>query len=209
MPLPATIHANVRWPSFRAAPHAIVETGGNLYVVALGSAAASSGHIAAWKSTDGGETWAEVDSADRITGIAGDSFAAVASGTTIHVAYQLLSDTAVRVRPFDCATEQWGTATGAGPALTANVGANAHVTGQIALFLCVRSDGDYVVLHQGNDQAVMGNSYRRVVYSRHEGGTWTSDVVVDPSAGTQVHYDARTAILGSSDRVHLFYSNGT
>jgi hypothetical protein len=138
MPLPATIHANVRWPSFRAAPHAIVETGGNLYVVALGSAAASSGHIAAWKSTDGGETWAEVDSADRITGIAGDSFAAVASGTTIHVAYQLLSDTAVRVRPFDCATEQWGTATGAGPALTANVGANAHVTGQIALFLCVR-----------------------------------------------------------------------
>lgn len=197
MTLPATISATLSWPAYRGEVGPF-EIGGNLYAVLH---VLSSSTVQVWKSTDGGNTWGEQDAAHHPT-YSSTSFFATTSGTTIYIAY-IATGMVIRVIPFDTSTDLWGTATSDGPV------ANLMFTGSHRpVPMARRSDGSYVVLYHGSTESVMGSSYTRVKYARYSGGSWTSNVDVAGTGG-QVNYDVRTVVLGSSDRVHLIWSDAT
>lgn len=200
MPLPATISGAI-WPGHINGHLGPWESGGALYMPAYFFSGTM--QLAMFKSADGGETWAEVDSADRITGVLSDVLSTAQVGTTLYILHTLSAGTG-QVRKFECSTDQWvaaesGMATSP-PALVANVSSIR------AGFLCVRGDGNYVVFHNGATESVMGSSYRRIKYSRFQSGAWTINVRVDGGTGDQFHWDARAAQLGSSSRSHFFYT---
>ena len=161
------------------------------------------------KSIDGGETWNAVDRGAASPSIVGTGgyrcYDAVFDGTTIHIAY-VNNNGLVVVRPFNCLTDSWGTVTANGSGYDPAATVDAHVTNTTALMLARRSDGDYIVLRQGDAVANMGTSYRRVTYSRYEGSTWTNEVDVSEASGTSVHSDLRAIAIDATDRVYLFYT---
>jgi hypothetical protein len=155
-----------------------------------------------------GEVWTEQNAANHpaiSTTTGTKSVDCVFDGSTIHVCYVASGGATIRIQSFDCATNAWGTTSAAGPNI-----ANASVLGSAGypFFLSLRSDGSYVVLHQGVAESIMGTAYRRAVYSRLSalGGTWTSNTAITSTA-VQTQFDARTSLSGSSDRSHFFYSS--
>lgn len=205
MPLPATI-SNGIWPDHRNANIGPRESGGNLYApfyVFSGTM-----QLGMFKSTDGGETWTEQDSANRPTGVISTALAVGQITTTLYVLYTPSAVTA-QIRKFDCSTDTW-VALESGMA-TSPPTLNANITGAGAQpgFLIVRGDGDYVVFHNGSTENVMGSAYRRIKYSRFQSGAWTINVRVDNGTGDQFHWDARAAVLGSSSRSHFFYTKSS
>lgn len=206
MALPAIINSGLSWSDHknnRLGPFENTSTG-HIYVVLFDKI---NSHLEVWRSTDNGDTWSEQDSANHPsipTSLTYRVADVVQVSTTLHIA-TLNTSNAIIVRTFSLSTNTWGTSTAAGPVIDQSSNVDSHISSTAALFLAVRSDGDYIVLHQGDAEAIMGTSYRRVVYSRHEGSTWTSDVAVS-ATGVQTHYDARGILMGSSDRAHLIYA---
>ena len=60
--MPATIAAGLSWSAWRNTSHGPWKIGGNHYALLVD---ATSNHAEMWKSTDGGNTWAEQDSANH------------------------------------------------------------------------------------------------------------------------------------------------
>jgi len=171
---------------------------------------ATNNMLEAWGSTNSGDSWTEIGSyghpAATDAGSTYETYDVVQDGSILHVAYLNASEQVV-VRQFDMSTGRWGAVTGGTPSavdLTANV--DVHVTGTAALMLARRSDGDYIVLRQGDADAIMGTSYRRVVYSRYEAGSWTNEVAVIPGAD-QSHFDLRAIAIDASDRTYFIFTN--
>lgn len=201
MALPFSFSSELKWSSHRALMHGPFENGTNLYAVLIDDTADT---LEVWKSTDSGDSWSEQDSGNHKTVVASQACChTVQSGTTLYIAYLIASDV-VNIVPFSMATDTYGTVITGGP--TAAVAGTASALSPP--ILSRRSDGDYVVLHNGPTQSIMGTGYRRVLYSRHEGSTWTLDTDV-AGIDVQIHYDTRAAILGSSDRVHFFWTDAT
>lgn len=185
------------WPSYRGGRLGPFEaSNGDLWAIAY---AGTTGRLAGFRSQDGGASWSRV--AD--TTLMQTAADAVQVGDVLYIAGVDFSSTAVQVVSLNLTTAAVTRVdSGTGPAVFANV------SGQSPLFLARRSDGSFVVCHNGATTSVMGTAYRRVVYSRYSGGAWTNNVVVGGTT-EQIHFDARGGIGDGSDRVHFFYSRST
>jgi hypothetical protein len=213
MPFPNNVgNSDVKWSALINVKHGPFVVGSALYVVFPDK---TNNKIEVWKSTDGGETWTEQDSAGE------PSMTANVIGKTIYgctlvsgIFYIGYSDSGLgnaAIKQFDTSTDLWGTrldmgATGAATGVTA---------GPLQLYIITRSDGTHVGLHNGATETVMGTAYRRIKARYYNGTTWNGPYDVIGSAnspiantlpGTQTHYDVRSIVLGASDRVHLFFT---
>jgi hypothetical protein len=216
--LPATIATGDVWPDTKNAVVGPFTSGGALYVILVDKTA---NKLRCYSSTDDGHTWAEVDSANApacSTTALYKSADVVQSGTTLY-AIQPLSVSSMNSRPFDCSANTWSTAI-AGPTITINTSQPAVLKPAFVPFAGVRrSDGSFVFAYQGAVESVMGTSYERIkIHIRSAAGTWTGPFDIIGSAnsplantlpGTQVNYVFRELLLGVSDRVLLFFTNGS
>ena len=72
--------------------------------------------------------------------------------------------------------------------------------------MTVRSDGDIVLLYNGNTDNVSATDYERVDYAVWNGTSWSVDTQVDGNASTAKHYYGASAVLDSSnDDTHFFW----
>ena len=198
---PVTVAAGLSWSAHRANRHGPFEYNSNLYGVFID---ATNNHVEVWKSTNSGASWAEADSANHQSATGGTLGAdTVQVGSTLYILNSRNSGAGAtwRVRTFSMSTDTWGAEVDSG------IQDFPNVSGIDTAFLAVRSDGDYIVLHNTSTQSVMGNPYRRVAYSRYEGGAWTLDTDVDGIGSTAQHADARMIAMDAADRAYLFYTN--
>lgn len=79
---------------------------------------------------------------------------------------------------------------------------------QPACDLVVRSNGDVIVLYNGDMDKVMGIDYMRADYAKRTGvATWSTGNAID--AAGEVSYGIVSAVLAESDRVWFDYTNFT
>ena len=215
MTLPATISTAARWPDEPATFPGPFVNGADLYVF-LGDAAAAK--LRAYRSTDGGHTWAEQDAANAPAALAaGPQFDADASGATVYLA-NVLSASSLNVLRFDMATNLWLSAV-AGPTIALSVAFDPPSM-SYGVFLCrVTNTTDFLVLaYQGATQSVMGTAYNRVKLHQYNvtTATWTGPFDVQGSAnspaantlpGTQAAYVVQGVVRGSGSRCHVVYGN--
>ena len=105
----------------------------------------------------------------------------------------------VHYHTFSMATDTWG---------TKDELIETPKTAPTSTYTCcsvaLRSDGDVIVLYNGDTDAVMGVEYDRVDYARKEAGAWTVGVAVD--AAGETNYAGASVVLGASDRMHFFFT---
>ncbi len=183
----------------------------NLYVIA--ERVTFTDRLGIFKSADDGATWAEVDGSNRPTipnNLATWSVTQV--GTVLHIAtlshgYSSGMNVAwdieyhtVNTSDASSNADTWQTKN---EAVVSPVGeaqaSNATVD------IDVRSDGDVIIVHQGSDAAIMGNSFDRVAYSRKEVSTWTTDVAIHASGSDQVNQRTVNCVFGTGDNLHIFW----
>ena len=194
MALPATIYnSNVAdWAIMNGVRLGPFQVGSNLYALAFDT---TNSRLLMYRSTDGGNTWAEVDAAHHPTNANGQ-MDAVLVGSTIHLVYTLVSTNALIVQTF--ANDLWGTASASGPACP---GYSGGLTGCI-LQILVRSNGDRVIAYQ-SAQAAGQDRVSVVVYAS---GAWGGAQLVGSSS---TNWNLQAACLGATDRVHMLYTKGT
>ena len=173
MALPITIGSGTRFASASVPPPFFV--GGAVYVIVSDSSSLQQCRM--YRSTDPESGFTEQDSANRPTQTFGIStMQAVLVGTTIHVLLCGRSGTTsleIRYCTFNTSTNQWainevaksGTSIAGGPSQGCGIG--------------VRSDGDVLILYEGEPEAVMGTDRQRAYIGRREGGSWTVDIRPD------------------------------
>jgi hypothetical protein len=169
----------------------------------------STNRVRAWKSIDGGNTWAQADAANapaipasglkHNVSIVRDKNAAV---RTVYVAYMHSADDTIRILPFKMDTSVWDTGniiTG-GPQVFAQDGLTDD--GGFKVSIDQRpSDGAFIVLYQAVSENVGGTLYDRVNYVKYLAG-WGAPVSV-ANLGEAASYTANGLCLGDSNRMHL------
>jgi hypothetical protein len=172
---------------------------GNLWAI-LGDASV---HLVAFKSSDAGATWG-TSYASTATD-AGYAIDALFDGSdAIYVATAAGSPQTLKIYKFTISTTTWSEVytSGTRPTLGTDVGSH------FPIFLTLRSTGEFVVFYQGPTHSLMGTAYRAVYYARcSSAGVWSAGVEVSGAVKLH-HYDCRGAVLGASDRVHMFYNDG-
>ena len=176
-----------------------------------------------FKSTDGGNTWSEQDSADApsiSTSANFKSLAAVQIDTTMQMFYPS-GASQLSLCTFDTATDQWGS-----PSNLTSVTLNTGVSGTHSVLAGYRVNGEAsgttssrCLALQGATETVMGNARRRIKLKRRVGGgtpAWNSgdgyDIVGSantPDAtlpGTAVDYDLRAVVMDGNDMFHVFWT---
>lgn len=182
------------WSSHLNARVGPFEYNGNLYAVLN-----SSTDLEIYKSTDDGSSWSLVASQTEDALPTAD---AVQSGAKIYIAHAVDANH-FSVSVFDMSTDLFDIALGS---LKTR---NDNLSGTSPLFIALRSNGNYVVVHQGPTEKVSGTNYRRIRISEYNGTGWTDYThsgALSFQSGTSEHYDLTFAILGASDRVHFVYS---
>ena len=148
--------------------------------------------IEIWKSLDGGQTWAQQNSANNpapIVSICGSCFDSV--NGIIYVAY-VGSDTNLNFKPFNVSTSTWGAQVNGGPGpLNTGFAVNIRV--------CLRSTGPLVFLC-GLEGPGPSNISQCVEY---KAGAWGAAIQVASNAGTNKDYPVDIC-PGSAGLVHVF-----
>jgi hypothetical protein len=152
--------------------------------------------VVAYRSMDRGETWKAVDTGDppALSTTAGNRSVAVGAtvSTTLAVAHG--SGTSVAVRGLDMTYGTWLSQTSTYPVTNSIAGVVPYYCGFRS------SDNAHVVAYQGATETVMSVAYRRMKLSWYIRGTTPTNVTHDvisgttSNAGTQVHYDLRSAV---------------
>lgn len=211
MALPFSFSSELQWSDHRAHQHLGVN-GSDLYAILRDN---TNNTLEAWRSTDGGDTWSEQDSANHPATSATSGMKhqhVVASGSTLYIAYTPSGSSRMQITAFSMSSNTWQARQDSG--IAPDVANNVSGTGP-RLFTR-RSDGSFVVLHQGTPEKVMGTEYRRAKVFYYASGAWNGPYDVQGSAnspiadtlpGHEYHYDVRSIVLGAGDRVHLTYSN--
>jgi len=92
----------------------LIEFGGNLFTFTGGPVGAGPFFYQCSKSTDGGATWTQLDTAAAPTGTALEPLAAFDGAHTVAVAFLPDPSVQIQLQNFDLATETWGPVYGAG-----------------------------------------------------------------------------------------------
>lgn len=207
MALPVTI-TGITFPPQNYYFGPFKSSGGNFYTIMRGPSG-STKTLRAMKATDPTSSWAEADAVNNT--FVGDqtivSLWVYQDGDTLHIVtadvlYGGSSTTDIKYHTFSMATDLWGTK---GETVLLDVDNGPGTSPPASCSIGVRSDGDLIVLYNGDGDALMGTDYTRVDYARKESGTWTTDVAVD-GAGED-HWYGSSLVMGSSDRAHFFYNN--
>lgn len=170
--------------------------------------------IRMFKSTDGGNTWSEQDSANAPSIFSTANFKSITAA---------MEDTFIAVmRPgdastystfrFNVATDTWETSSWGG-----NSGhtMNTNVTGVAPLLLAYRptSSNKFAAAFNGPTETVMGNPRRRVKVKRTATSSGGYDIVGSPNTpdtttlpGTAVDYDLRASIYDGNGIAHFFWT---
>lgn len=184
------------WTAHRAANIGPFEYNGNLFVLTFQDTSSST-PLNVQRSEDGGATWSVWTNAGSWFSNSGIS--AVRSGNLLYIAVGWDNGISIRSVNLDTGVHE---AVGTD---TTSIFPRVNISGTIPLSLSLRSDGSFVVFHQSAVERLMGTDYRRIAYSIYSGGSWTTTVPASQS-GAQENYDARGAVLGASDTVHMIYS---
>jgi len=134
----------------------------------------------------------------------------VAAGTPTSVAaYQVadvlhlvvfMADGTVRYNTFTMGADTFGV----GELVATTTGSTGA---EYPVAIVVRSDTTVVVAYTGTPELFMSANRTRVVYARRSAlGVWTGNLALSPTGTTDNHRGVH-AVLGSSDRVHFFYSS--
>lgn len=189
----------------------------NLYQFVLD---ASANKVRAFKSTDFGQSWGEVDPANApsVSSTANfKSFSAQREFDKIYIATTSGSTTG-NVVPFAMGSDSWQTAL-TGPAKTVNT----SIAGTVPIFAFRRPNGSTVMIYQGATETVMGAAKARIKLCQHNGTSWGSEYDVVGSAGggtppgaltapttalpgNAVNYHLRAAVITERYHVCIFYT---
>jgi len=184
--------------------------------------------LRAWKSTDKGVTWSEMDGGNRklikyITSQYRQATCAIYDEilNLFHIGYLAQDSDAtvgvLRIAIFNPTTDTWGAISSASNApQVVNTDTNLatfEAAGQ-AFFISYRqSDGAYVVHFQGVQQNVNTSSfgppttnYQRTYYQVYSSGAWGSATMVSGQSGVFADFYASGCISGTGSRTHLFFS---
>lgn len=200
MALPVTI-SDVSFPSENYYIGPFLSSAGNVYVIPR---RASTGRIEAQKATDPTSSFSIVSAGTGPLVQAGTLTSAWCYQVVdvIHLAFlDFGASSSLSYCNFDMSTDTW---TAEEVVLLAfDNGPQTAATDSVSIG--VRSDGDVIVLYNGDGDAIMGTDYARVDYARKESGSWTTGIPVD-GAGED-HWHGASIVMGASDRAHLFYRN--
>ncbi len=178
---------------------------GEFYVVLRGTTgAAGTDNISLQNATDPTDSFAEVATLEIVSGVELLSIWSVQDGDTVHVSMQ---DTNRDV--------YYSSADLSGDSLSAEVQIEAITTPDDgpdanACSIAVESTGsDIVVAYQGDPDMEMGTEYARIDANRSDdsGATWGGPISID-NAGAD-HWTGPVIVLGSSDRMHIFFKDDT
>ncbi len=161
--------------------------------------------IEAWSSPDNDpETWTEQDSADK-PNATNDilSLSGHLNSNSIYIAHQEATTGRVGFSRFDTSShatpDNWGIVNE-----TVESPAQVPSDANMGVSIVRRGTGDPdIILYSGDTDDERGTEFERVDYARRNGGTWTVGIQVSAGGGAD-HVPGR-AVLGSSDKVHLFW----
>ena len=184
-----------------------ISSGGNVYVIVQDDVTESK--FRAFKATDPTSSFSNVGTDPQVT--VGNTITGIAAyqvGDVIHVITQdkvPASNTYnLRYHIFNMSSDTWTTTNEV--IVSSFVAATSGIT-NLGVDISVRSDGDVIVLYNGVKVANMGVDRDRVYYARRESAVWTVNVLVDD--GGAVSWIASGIVIGSSDRMHLFFADGS
>lgn len=177
----------------------VADGNGNIYV-ALEPASTDSIFMMI-KSTDGGDTWAEMDGSNRpsYSDLEGMDIAYDSVNKDINIIHQGSGVEDVvfhRFRPSDHPTDPdtW------------------EITDEV-ITASVDADDQHAAIQHRSDNTIVG-FYRKVVTNegvyykiRSSGGSWGSEVELDTEAS--IDFTAVTVCKGASDKIHIFYKDNT
>jgi hypothetical protein len=209
MPLPATL-TGLSWSDNLLNHHGPFYASSAWWAVLLDK---TNNHVEVWKSTDGGNSWTEADSANHksISSTSGYRCAgATLSGTTIHIAY--IDTTAINTSatttgqqggriayvPFDTSAGTWGTVITQTQA--SSLAYTETTAGGVLLSPLVRTSGEVVIVHSFcnyNMSAIAAAAYSRIV-----SGAFVAAVMASATGTTA--YATRGGAAGDGDRFHVF-----
>lgn len=172
------------------------DANGNMYTLIESSA--SSNRPVMIKSTNGGDTWREMDAAGRPTQTDCEGICIVQEGDTLHVLHSKAGVYYHKFTTSDHATtpDEWVTIDQA-----VDTGMTAGTTQWCTLG--VRSDGDLIAVYV--DVETNHNIYFQV----NTGSGWSAAgrTLLDSTASTD--HKAPTGVMGASDKFHVFYKDTT
>lgn len=176
--------------------------------------------IRMFKSTDGGNTWSEQDSADApalSTSANFKSFSAVQVDMFINVCRITDGNGGFAVWRYDTGSDQWEAALHTN---STSMPVNTSVAGVAPMLVgykSVEATWDYAIACNGQTETVMGNARRRIKLKRRSGGGYPSspgyDIVGSPNTpdlttlpSTAVDYDLRAALVDGNGTWHGFWT---
>jgi len=203
--IPTYIDYQINADSFLIPPAAhksgpFADSNGNLYIVMWGYPK----DTCMLKSTNGGQSWAEVDAANHPDGNAGAwgnviSQSAVQDGDVIHVtSMHEAASGMVAYHRFNTSdnssADQWAVVDTA-------VFSYTDSGGEAGLSIVVQSDGDLLIISNGQNERDFTASESVVYhYSQNNGSSWTSDQGLSLTDGDNI---GGFAVLGANDKIHL------
>lgn len=194
MAFPTDVGLNALGGDGIGGPH--ISAAGNVYVFGI---TGDGSLILPRKATDPSSSWASLTTWSPFATTL-DCVSTFQVGDVVY-AMGYKNDTGAIVRPFDMATDSWGTATGT---LTTGDAQTAVAT------IAVRSNGHIVLVGGSAKYSTMGKGYNRLSWSRWNGSAWSTYTSFDGlgSVGEDAQI-GRKAIVDSADRAHFFYTNTT
>ena len=176
-------------------------SGGNIYAVFEDSTTA--GLLNVVKATDPTASFATQDASNAPdAGTTIVSLWAFQDGTDLKIVTATATGPEYRYHVFHMATDLWD-----GTLKNETIEDVKDQPPICAVSCAVRSDGDVIVLYNGDMDAVMGADWRRVDYARRE-PSWTVGVNV---AGDSLEssWVSGATIRGASDKMHFLYMDST
>lgn len=182
--------------TFAETPNRTIWADGNKNIYALVETAESDPKLLMVKSTDGGDTFREMDGANRPTNEDMESIDGVLINDRIYIAHQESGDDVYhhvfRVSTHSPNPDTWETTD---EAVTTGITMN---TNPQSVAIGRRSDGDLVILYI-KDNGSVDHGY----YKIDSGAGWGSEQTLDAEGS---HYvKGITSVMGASDKLHIFY----
>jgi len=175
------------------------------------------GLIHAFKSTDAGNTWAEMDSANVVGNESGTCFCVCRDGSTAYVLYVrthydsgsgMVVIDGISTSAFDLNAETWGPVVNHTTDLDfqGRNGSSQNISTQVNLIR--RGSGDMVMLYSG-PQATSGTGHTigRVYVATFDGTTLQSTGVMIPGQSGDSFYLSCGGVADGSGQVHIFYQS--
>lgn len=155
-------------------------------------------------ATDPTSSFTAQDTGNNPTAVPISMWATI-DGADIHIATVQDDNPELQYHVFHTATDLWdGTIV---DETVENIATRPDTT-RMTCSIAVRSDGDVIILYNGDTDADMGQPYERVDYARREGGSWTTGTAVGKESPVTEDHIGSVVTRGASDKMHFFWWDG-